>query len=89
MKAGDALYVAVPLVVNDAKPPPAAVTREAAAAAHPGTAAAARAPPPPPDSSPYLPVSNTQDRARVPHILNILRVPTFLDYTLHMQKRGA
>ena len=47
--------------------------------AHPGTAAAARAPPPPPDSSPYLPVSNSQDRARVPHILKYTRVPTFLE----------
>ena len=42
--------------------------------AHPGTAAA-RAPPPPPESSPYLPVSNSQDRRRVTDVLKCSRDP--------------
>ena len=44
--------------------------------AHPGTAAAAaRAPPPPPESSPYLPVSNSQDRRRDTDVLKCSRGP--------------
>ena len=74
--AGAPANVGERIVVRGLQASPKAVAGAGRAVAHPGTAGAARAPPPPPpDSSPYLPVSNSQDRRRVTDVLKCSRDP--------------
>ena len=46
-----------------------------------------RAPPPPPESSPYLPVSNSQDRDRIAHIPNYVVPPFQSDLTVDLDAK--